>query len=424
MNAHDCAIYFASPAFAEVCTTLYGADRLDKARARWESVLNRFVRTFGDRSDLALFSAPGRTEIGGNHTDHNNGCVLAAAVDLDTIAVAAPNDRGVVTVASEGFPVDSLSLDLMRPRPEEAHTSAAMIRGVAARMEQLGYAVGGFDACTSSNVLKGSGLSSSAAFEVLLVTIFDSFCNKGDMPPLLKAQIAQYAENVFFGKPCGLMDQTACAYGGFVAIDFRDTAHPAAESVTFDFSHAGYALVITDTKGDHANLTPAYASIREEMNAVAAYFGKSVLRECTREQVLENAAALRETAGDRAILRALHFFDDNDRVGYQKAALERGDMDAFLEYVNASGDSSWELLQNCMVPGQASQGVTLGLAVSRVVLAGEGACRVHGGGFAGTIQAFVPTAKVAAYVKAMDALFGEGSAKVLTIRPAGAMRVA
>ena len=282
--------------------------------------------------------------------------------------------------------------------------------------------VGGFDAYTTSSVLKGSGLSSSAAFEVLIATIYDHFYNDGALPPLKAAQIAQYAENVFFGKPCGLMDQTACAYGGFVAIDFADTADPIAEKVDFDFAKAGYALVITDTHGDHANLTPEYAAIREEMQSVAAVFGKKVLRECSRADVLSRAGELRETCGDRAVLRALHFFDDNDRVAAQKAALLRGDMDAFLALVNASGDSSWELLQNCFVPGR-EQGVTLGLAVGRKVLAGTGATRVHGGGFAGTIQAFVPQDKVAAYCAAMDALFGTGSAKVLSIRPLGSVRL-
>ena len=420
MNANACFAYIDSDAFAEKAAALYGAENLDAARARWTKAVREFVRLYGDQEGIALFSTPGRTEIGGNHTDHNNGCVLAAAVNLDTIAVAAPNDRGVVTLQSEGFPADSLSLDLLRPFARENHTSAALIRGVAAKMDELGMNIGGFDAYTTSNVLKGSGLSSSAAFEVLIATIYDCFYNDGQLPPLKKAQIAQYAENVFFGKPCGLMDQTACAYGGFVAIDFADLENPAAEKVDFDFAKAGYALVITDTRGDHANLTPEYAAIREEMQSVAAVFGKKVLRECSREDVLCRAGELRKVCGDRAVLRALHFFDDNDRVAAQKAALQRGDMDGFLALVNASGDSSWELLQNCFVPGTA-QGVTLGLAIGRTVLAGKGATRVHGGGFAGTIQAFVPLEKTAAYCEAMDALFGEGSAKVLSIRAAGSV---
>ena len=423
MNASECNRYIRSAAFGERAAELYGAERVDAARARWTDAVQSFVQLYGDRDGMAFFSTPGRTEIGGNHTDHNNGCVLAAAVDLDTIAVAAPNDRGVVTLKSEGFPVDLLSLDLLRPFPRENHSSAALIRGVAARMDELGMGIGGFDAYTTTNVLKGSGLSSSAAFEVLIATILDHFYNDGRLPALRAAQIAQYAENVFFGKPCGLMDQTACAYGGFVAIDFADTENPAAEKVDFDFSRAGYALVITDTHGDHAHLTPEYASIREEMQSVAAQFGKRVLRECSRGEVLACAGRLRESCGDRAVLRALHFFDDNARVAEQKAALLAGDMDAFLRLVNASGDSSWELLQNCFVPGR-EQGVTLGLAVGRTVLDGEGATRVHGGGFAGTIQAFVPLEKVEAYRRAMDALFGADSAKVLSIRSAGTIRIA
>ena len=424
MTCAECIAYIESAAFGDAAARLYGADAVPAQRERWTGAVREFVRLYGDHPDIALFSTPGRTEIGGNHTDHNNGCVLAAAVNLDTIAVAAPNERGVVTLKSEGFPVDSLSLDLLRPFPKENHSSAALIRGVAARMDELGMNISGFDAYTTTNVLKGSGLSSSAAFEVLIATIYDHFYNDGTLEPLAAAQIAQYAENVFFGKPCGLMDQTACAYGGFVAIDFADTAHPVAEKVDFDFSKAGYALVITDTHGDHANLTPEYASIREEMQSVAAQFGKSVLRECTREEVLANAGKLRGEVGDRAVLRALHFFDDNDRVSAQKAALGRGDMDAFLTLVNRSGDSSWELLQNCFVAGSREQGVTLGLAVGRTVLGGSGACRVHGGGFAGTIQAFVPLEKVSAYCDAMDALFGKDSAKVLSIRGEGTIRLA
>ncbi|MEA4822485.1 MAG: galactokinase family protein [Clostridiaceae bacterium] len=423
MNACECREYIDSAAFQEIAARLYGKENMDAARERWTNAVLEFVRIYGDNDKITLFSTPGRTEIGGNHTDHNNGRVLAAAVNLDTIAVAAPNDRGVVTLQSEGFPMDSLSLDLLSPFPRENHTSAALIRGVAARMDALGMNIGGFDAYTTTNVLKGSGLSSSAAFEVLIATIYDHFYNDGKLEPLAAAQIAQYAENVFFGKPCGLMDQTACAYGGFVAIDFADTARPVAEKVEFDFAKAGYALVITDTRGDHANLTPEYAAIREEMQAVAAAFGKTVLRECTREEILANAGTLRGKVGDRAILRALHFFDDNDRVGMQKAALERGDMDTFLALVNASGNSSWELLQNCFVAGTREQGVTLGLAVGRMVLGDAGACRVHGGGFAGTIQAFVPIEKTEAYRMAMDALFGKDSAKVLSIRSAGTIKI-
>ncbi len=422
MNASECYNYIRSAEFGEQAARLYGSDHVEAARERWTNAVKSFVGLYGDRDGIAFFSTPGRTEIGGNHTDHNNGCVLAAAVNLDTIAVAAPNDRGVVTLKSEGFPVDSLSLDLLRPFPRENHTSAALIRGVAARMDALGMGIGGFDAYTTTNVLKGSGLSSSAAFEVLVATIFDHFYNAGQLPALRAAQIAQYAENEFFGKPCGLMDQTACAYGGFVAIDFGDTENPVAEKVDFDFSKAGYALVITDTHGDHANLTPEYAAIREEMQLVAAQFGKKVLRECSLGDILANAGKLRESCGDRAVLRAIHFFCDNDRVLQQKTALLAGDMDEFLRLVNASGDSSWELLQNCFVPGR-EQGVTLGLAVGRTVLNGEGATRVHGGGFAGTIQAFVPVDKVDAYCASMDALFGADSAKVLSIRSAGTIRI-
>ena len=420
MNANACYAYIASDAFAEKALRLYGTENLAAARERWSNAVREFVRLYGDNEQIALFSTPGRTEIGGNHTDHNNGCVLAAAVNLDTIAVAAPNDRGVVTLQSEGFPIDSLSLDLLRPFPRENHTSAALIRGVAARMDELGMNIGGFDAYTTTNVLKGSGLSSSAAFEVLIATIYDHFYNDGALPPLKAAQIAQYAENVFFGKPCGLMDQTACAYGGFVAIDFADTADPIAEKVDFDFAKAGYALVITDTHGDHANLTPEYAAIREEMQSVAAVFGKKVLRECSREDVLSRAGELRETCGDRAVLRALHFYHDDGNAQAEAAALARGDFAEFLRIVNRSGLSSIENLQNIFSPAHPeNQAVGLAISLGRELLDGAGAIRVHGGGFAGTVQAFVPNEKLEAFRNGIEAVFGRGKCHVLHIRPVG-----
>jgi len=425
MNIQECYAYLNSPAFEELARRIYGDSdcAVSEARARWTTAVDSFKAIYGDREGIMLFSTPGRTEIGGNHTDHNNGRVLAAAVNLDTIAVVAPNGANTVNFQSEGFPAYSLSLDCMCPHDDEKFTSRALVRGVAAKLSELGYTVGGFDAYMTSKVLKGSGLSSSAAFEVLLVTIFDNLFNKGEIAPLKSAQIAQYAENVFFGKPCGLMDQTACAYGGFVAIDFADLANPVAEPVDFDFAHSGYGLVITDTRGDHANLNDEYASIRTEMQGVAAHFGKTVLRECSKEDILKNAAVLRKEYGDRAILRAMHFFNDNERVSNQRALLAEGNMQGFLDLVNASGKSSWTMLQNCFIPGP-EQGVTLGLAVSSDFLAGEGACRVHGGGFAGTIQAFVPDAKVEEYCTAMNALFGEGAAHALFIRPLGTIRLA
>lgn len=424
MNASQLIAKIGDPAFSATLALLYGDDSavIEANRARYIAAVNRFVEIYGDRPCLRLFSTPGRTEIGGNHTDHNNGCVLAASVDLDTIAVAAANDRGVVTVQSEGFNMNSLSLDLLAPVERERLHSNSLIRGVAARMDQLGMNIGGFDAYTTSKVLKGSGLSSSAAFEVLVVSLFDHLYNNGDIDPLKAAQIAQYAENRFFGKPCGLMDQTACAYGGFVAIDFGDLNDPKATPIAFDFAHSGYSLVITDTRGNHSDLNDAYAAIRTEMQSVAGHYGKSVLRECSKEDVLRDAPSLRREAGDRAVLRALHFFDDNERVARQRAALEAGDMPAFLALVNASGRSSWMLLQNCYVPN-GEQGVTLGLAVSAEMLDGRGAWRVHGGGFAGTIQAFVPADLTDAYCAAMDALFGDGSAHKLMIRPKGAIEI-
>jgi len=301
----------------DVFKEIYGdnVDVLEKQKDRWAKTVNDFTELYEDNDEIVLFSTPGRTEIGGNHTDHNHGKVLAASVDLDIIAVVAPTYDHVVTVKSEGFPVDVVDLSNLEPIETERFSSAALIRGVAARLKDLGYEIGGFNAYTTSNVLKGSGLSSSAAFEVLIVSIFNHLFNNGSIHPVENAQIAQYAENVFFGKPCGLMDQTACSVGSFVTIDFEDTDHPIAQNIDFDFQHSGYSLVITDTGGNHANLNDEYASIRLEMCAVAEVLGGQYLRQFTLQDVLTHASEIREKCGDRAILRAIHFFNDNG-VGF------------------------------------------------------------------------------------------------------------
>jgi galactokinase len=403
---------------------LYGDAGLARQRARYLELLQRFSARCTSATDVALFSAPGRTEVGGNHTDHNGGRVLAAAVNLDAIAAAAPRSDSNIYLQSEGYGesiVDTRRLDVLA---EERGTVAALVRGVCAGLAARGHRIGGFDACVTSDVLKGSGLSSSAAFEVLMGAILNGLYNEGNVDPLVVAQVGQYAENVYFDKPCGLMDQTASSLGGFVTIDFRDAARPVVQKVAFDLSASGYALVIVDTGGDHADLTADYAAVRSEMQAVAAALGGQVLRDVSEEQALAVIPALRTRAGDRAILRAFHFFEDDQRVTMQVAALESRQFARFLEQVIESGRSSWMLLQNCYPPGSSRvQGVPLALALSERWLAGRGAWRVHGGGFAGTIQAFVPRELLTDYMAKMRSVFGQDACHELSVRQVGAVRV-
>jgi galactokinase len=407
--------------------TLYGTQerRLEAEKKRFLSLAAKFTQTYPDQKEVAFFSSPGRTEVGGNHTDHNGGRVLAAAVDLDIIAVAAKRTDQVIHLTSEGYQPETISLDDLSVQDKEKFTSAALIRGVCARMKELGSAIGGFDAVLIIRVPKGSGLSSSAAYEVLIATILDHFYNQARMDEVLKAQICQYAENNYFGKPCGLMDQTTCAVGGFVTIDFQDFTHPLVKKVNLDFSHQGYTLVIIDTGGSHADLTEHYAAVKNEMQSIASFFGGKVLREVSLEKVLQNLPALREQAGDRAILRAIHFFQDDQRVVEQVKALEAQDMPRFLQLVNESGNSSWKLLQNCYTPADVRvQSITLGLALSQVFMQGSsGACRVHGGGFAGTIQVFVPEQLLENYLQQMRFVFGSQACQVLQIRQVGATAI-
>ena len=371
-----------------------------------------------------FFSAPGRTEVGGNHTDHNNGRVLAAGVSLDVIAAVVPTDDGIIRIKSQGFPMDTVDSNDTEIKDEEENTSCALIRGVAAGMLRRGYKVGGFTAYTTSNVLKGSGLSSSAAFEVLVGTILSGLYNDFAVSPVEIAQISQFAENIYFGKPSGLMDQMASSVGSFITIDFADTANPVIEAIDFDFAASGHRLCIVDTKGSHSDLTPEYAAIPAEMRSVAQFFGKDYLRELTKADVMANLAALRAKLGDRAVLRALHFFGDNERVVKQAAALRSHDFKKFLKLINESGDSSYKYLQNIYASSNpAEQGLSLALYIASDVLSGEGACRVHGGGFAGTIQAFVPEEKLEKFKSAMEGVFGEGSCYVLSIRPFGGTEV-
>ena len=401
---------------------IYAADAPAQERRLLE-LANTFAEIFPDEREVSAFSAPGRSEIGGNHTDHNNGKVLAASINLDIQAVAAKTGGGRILLKSAHYPFNNVGLDVLTPMDAEYGHSNAMIRGICAGFMQRGHKVGGFSAATVSDVLGGSGLSSSAAFEVLVCTVLNHFYNDGKIGPLEIAQISQYAENVFVGKPSGLLDQTACAVGGFVSIDFEDTKAPVVRPIAFDFESSGYALCILDTGGSHADLTDDYAAVRAEMENVAGALGKRVLRETDREALLQYLPVVREAAGERAVLRALHFFAENDRVDAQAAALERGDFPAFLALIKESGRSSFMYNQNVFTPRRREQPVALALALSETLLGARGAWRVHGGGFAGTIQAFVPLDLLEGYRKAMEAVFGKGSCYVLRVRPHGGVKV-
>ncbi|MBQ8696237.1 MAG: galactokinase, partial [Clostridia bacterium] len=364
----------------------------------------------------------GRSEVSGNHTDHNYGKVLAASIDLDIIAIVAKNEDGIVHVKSSGYNMDTV--DLGNLDPAAYRKSALMVAGVCDGLKSRGFNVGGFDAYTTSNVFKASGLSSSAAFEDMIGTIQNHLYNGGKIDKVELAKIGQYAENKFYGKPCGLLDQVACIFGGFVYIDFADPKNPVVEQIDFSPADYGYELCIVNTGGNHSDLTDDYAAIPAEMKAVAGHFGEPVMRDITMEKVLSEANILREKVGDRAIIRAMHFINENNRVEAQRAALKSGNIHAFLELVNASGNSSFKYLQNVYTTSNVhEQGISLALAIAEQILDGEGACRVHGGGFAGTVQVFCPKAKVSALKEAIDTAFGEGSCVSLFIRPFGGLAV-
>ncbi len=382
-----------------------------------------FRASFGCRPER-YFSAPGRTEIGGNHTDHQRGRVLAAAVDLDTVAAVRENGTDWIRILSQGYPMYQICVHDLSPVESEINTTPALIRGVAAGFAQIGCQVRGFDAYCTSTVLPGSGLSSSAAYEVLIGTIINHLFFGGRVMPPEVARIGQYAENVFFRKPCGLMDQTASAVGGLVFIDFFHKETPVIRSVNFDFTSSGYALCILDTRASHADLTDEYAAIPNEIRTVANWFGCEVLTQIAETDFYANLPALRRECGDRAVLRCIHFYQENARVVSQAEALEAGDMDTFLALVRESGRSSWMYLQNVIPAGYTKhQDVALVLALCHTFLEGRGAYRVHGGGFAGTVQAFVPNDMAAAFRERMDAVLGEGACHVLTIRPQGGMEM-
>lgn len=373
--------------------------------------------------EIYRFSAPGRTEISGNHTDHQHGCVLAAAVNLETVAQVEMNGADLIRVQSEGYPPVEVDLNDLTVHEEEKNTTAALIRGVAAAFSRRGAVLQGFDARVRSSVLPGSGLSSSAAFEILIGTICNELFFDKKLSAVEIAQIGQYAENVYFGKPCGLMDQTASSVGGMVFIDFADPAAPMVEKIDFDFTAAGHALCIIDSGADHADLTEEYAAIPGELKRVCQFFGKDVLREIPEADFLGALPQLRHQVPDRAILRAVHFYQENSRVQRQAQALRDGDFDAFLRLVSESGRSSWMYLQNITPAGATEhQDVAVALALCDTLLRGRGAFRVHGGGFAGTVQAFVPLEMLDSFKEGMERVLGEGKCHVLSIRSEGGIR--
>lgn len=411
-------------AFSKRLAAVYGEEEVGFQQERFLNLAECFENDFNKNPDLRFFSAPGRTEVGGNHTDHNNGKVLAAAINLDAIAAVSPREDGIICVNSQGYSpitVDSADLEI---KDEEAGKSDALIRGICARFGQLGYKYGGFNASVTSRVLSGSGLSSSAAYEVLIGTILNYLYNEGKISAVEIAQISQYAENVYFKKPCGLMDQTACSVGGFVQIDFEDTEKPVINKVDFDIAKHGYNLCIVDTGGNHADLTGDYAAIRLEMNSVAEYFGKSVLRQVPESDVFENMGEIRKKTGDRAVERAIHFYNENKRVEKLAAALSKGDFEEFKGIIVESGKSSYMYNQNCFtLSNPESQPVALALCLTEELLKGKGAYRVHGGGFAGTIQAFVPIGETENYVSGMKKVFGENSCYILKVRSHGGCEI-
>jgi len=387
---------------------------------RYTSLMDDFTDLYPNDTDIHFFTAPGRTEICGNHTDHNHGKVLAAGINLDAVAAASKNESDIINIKSKNHQMNTVNIKELTPQKSELGKSNALVRGVCDGFIKRGYKIGGFNAATVSDVLSGSGMSSSAAFEVLVGTILDYLYNDGQVPAEEIAKIAQYAENEFFGKPCGLMDQTACAVGGFITIDFKDPENPVINKVPFDFGSCGHSLCIVDTGADHADLTDAYAAVKGEMQAVASCFDKDFLRDIDYKDFLDNVASVRKLHGDRAVMRAMHFFEDNLRVEKEVEALQNNDFDTFKKCTIDSGNSSFMYNQNISTYSDLSvQPVAVALAITESILKDRGAWRVHGGGFAGTIQAFVPDEMLSEYKTKIEKLLGEGSCYVLTIRPVG-----
>lgn len=422
MNITEVKANIKNGAYDNSFSMLYGD--VSAARARYLRACESFEGIFSEKENIRLFSAPGRTEVGGNHTDHQHGCVLAGGVNLDVIAVTAPNNDGKVRIKSEGYDMDVIDITDLEKNTAEYGRASALIRGVLSRFKELGADISGFNAYTTSNVLKGSGLSSSAAFEVLVGNIVNGmfFNNKAD--EITIAKIGQYAEREYFGKPCGLLDQMASSLGGFTYADFFNPAEPITEKINLDIHSFGYTLCVVDTGGNHANLTQDYADITIECKEISNKLGVDFLRDADQNRFYNSIAGLRRACGDRAVLRAFHFFNENDRVEKQKAALKAGDFEGFLKLVNESGESSYDYLQNLYSNSAVSeQGLPLAIALTKKFLNGKGACRVHGGGFAGTIQCYIPSELLADYKKTIEAVFGENSCCVLNIRPVGGYEI-
>ena len=398
--------------------------RVPYNRERYIRAIDRFTELFPSEKEIEIYSAPGRSEVCGNHTDHQNGMVLATSINLDAIAIVAKAEEPVIRLVSGDFPMEEVDVADLSMKEEEQSTTTALIRGVAAGMKERGHKVGGFTAYITSDVLMGAGMSSSAAFESLIGTILSGLYNDMKVSSIEIAQIGQYAENIYFGKPCGLMDQMACSVGGMIFIDFKEKEHPEVRQVHTDFEKAGLSLCIVDTKGSHADLTPDYAAVPAEMNQVAQALGREHLREVPRETFFKELPKLWKETSGRAVLRAIHFYEEEERVLRGVKSLEESDYTGFLSVIKASGDSSAKYLQNIYSPKDVdSQNVTVALAVSESILGENGVCRVHGGGFAGTIQAFVKNEAVAAYKEQLEAIYGDDSCHVLKVRLQGGIRV-
>lgn len=425
MNVNELIAAINDGTYDENLKAVYVTDEaVQIQKPRYVETLNDFGELFGYDREVNIMSAPGRTEVCGNHTDHNNGKVLAASINLDAIAVVSKNDDNIIRVKSKGHKMNVVDLNDLVPNEANFGSSTTLVQGVAATIKNLGYTVAGFDACTTSDVMGGSGLSSSAAFEVLLGSVLSYMFNDGKISPVEIAKVAQYSENVFFGKPCGLLDQMASSVGTFVTIDFKSTKDPVIKKIDFDFSKSGHSLCIVDTHGNHSDLTDDYAAVRTEMESVAQALGKNVLREVSYEEFFAALPELTGRVNDRAILRAIHFFNENKRVEKAVKCLESNDFEGFKQVIIESGRSSFMLNQNVYTPkNPTEQKLSLALAISKELLDGKGAWRVHGGGFAGTIQAFVPNDMLDTYKKTIEGVFGEGSCHVLIIRPVGGTQV-
>ncbi|MBR5681895.1 MAG: galactokinase [Ruminococcus sp.] len=422
MNLSEFINGISAGKFDEQFQMLYGsADKaVLRARARYLSAAENFSRLYPESGEIRIFTASGRTEIGGNHTDHQHGCVLAAAVSLDIIAMVCFNGEGVIRVKSEGYDAVEVKLSDLKPKKKEKETTAALIRGIAASFREKGVKIGGFDAYMTSDVLSGSGLSSSAAFEVLMGTVINAGFGNESIEAADIARIGQFAENTYFGKASGLMDQLVSAVGGFVSVDFAEPENPDIRHIGFDFERSGYAVCITDTRGSHADCSDEYSAVTAEMKHVAEALGCEFLREADEDEFYAKLPELRKVCNDRELLRAAHFFDENRRAAAEAEALSDGDTEWFFELVNESGTSSAELLQNLYIcTDPKDQQIPLAIMLSKRFLKGNGAVRVHGGGFAGTIQAFVPSYLTADYAAEMERVFGEGSCYVLSVRPVG-----